>query len=135
MAMSFVQMSLHHHTIYYNFLKVKFNNCYIISPYLARNSNNPKGRISCVKLKSANSAKFTELRSVGAGWPGVPTLWDMAHLHRPRGSRSRRYYNNPCRVFVGNISYRVHNVMIRPYQFDVLFLGQTGAGNRPGWSA
>ena len=24
---------------------------------------------------------------------------------------------------------------VRPYQFDVSFLGQTGAGNRPGWSA
>ena len=23
---------------------------------------------------------------------------------------------------------------VRPYQFDVLFLGQIGAGNRPGWS-
>ena len=26
-------------------------------------------------------------------------------------------------------------LILRPYQFDVLFLRQTGAGNRPGWSA
>ena len=29
----------------------------------------------------------------------------------------------------------VLNIYIRPYQFDVLFLEQTVAGNRPGWSA
>ena len=59
MDTSFVQMSLHYHTIYYNFLKFQQRYCYITST--ARNSNNRKGRISCVKLKFATSAKFTEL--------------------------------------------------------------------------
>jgi hypothetical protein len=28
-----------------------------------------------------------------------------------------------------------HGFQVRPYQFNVLFPGQIGAGNRPGWSA